>query len=206
MRTESTYRQMELNPAVGDGEMHSPAQVKMQVEQARQQAEFFEQQRDQWETQRRELEQSNEQKALFDANVNEIGMKIHNSVRRLECELESMEREQREVQRVCECFKLHLQILSALQPQNWSTTGFQERLREALPKLDRAENDFHEAYLAGKKYRHTDVFRHKPGEEARDGITWTNIREQMLKGVAFHLPLFLLLLLTWFVYLLVTKL
>ena len=206
MRTESTYRQMELNPQIADGEMHSPERVRMQVEQARQQAEFYEQQRMQWESQRRELEQSNEQKAMFNANLNEVGMKIHNSVRRLEKELESMDREQREIERINECFKRHLQILSALQPQHWSTEGFQERLREALPKLDRAENDFHEAYAEGRRYQHTDIFMHKPGEEAPDKLTWKKIREHMVKGLAFHLPLFLLILLTWLVYYLATTL
>lgn len=206
MRTESTYRQMELNPQIADGEMHSPERVRMQVEQARQQAEFYEQQRMQWESQRRELEQSNEQKAMFNANLNEVGMKIHNSIRRLERELESMDREQREIERINECFKRHLQILSALQPQHWSTEGFQERLREALPKLDRAENDFHEAYAEGRSYRHTTVFMQKPGEEAPDRLTWKKTREYMVKGLAFHLPLFLLLLLTWLVYYLATTL
>ena len=181
--------------------MHSPQQVRMRVEQARQQAEFYEQQRMQLETQRRELELSNEQKAMFSANLNEVGMKLHNSVRRLEQELESMDKEQREVERVAECFKRHLQILSALQPQNWSTEGFQDRLREALPKLDRAENDFEEAYIMGRRFRHTDTFRHKPGVVDKRGISWASIREQLAQGLAFHLPLFLLLLVTWLIYL-----
>ena len=205
-RVEPTYRQMELNPHTADGEMHSPERVRMRVEQARQQAEYYEQQRVQLETQRRELELSNEQKAMFSANLNEVGMKLHNSVRRLERELESMEREQHEVERVSECFKRHLQILSALQPQNWSTEGFQERLREALPKLDRAENDFEEAYSMADHFRHTDTFRHKPcSVEKKEGLSWALIREQLLKGLAFHLPLFLLMLVTWLVYLWATS-
>ena len=200
-RGEPIYRQMELSPHTADGEMHSPQQVRMRVEHVRQQEEFYEQQRMQLESQRRELELSNEQKAMFGANLNEVGMKLHNAVRRLEQELESMDREQREVERVTECFKRHLQILSALQPQNWSTDGFQDRLREALPKLDRAENDFEEAYNMGRRFLHTDTFRHKPGATEKNGICWRSIGEQLLKGLAFHLPLFLLLLITWLIYL-----
>ena len=181
--------------------MHSPQQVRMRVEQARQQAEYYEQQRMQLETQRRELELSNEQKAMFSANLNEVGMKLHNSLRRLEQELESMDREQREVERVAECFKRHLQILSALQPQNWSTDGFQDRLREALPKLDRAENDFEEAYNMGRRFLHTDTFRNKPGTTERQGLSWAVIKEHLVKGLCFHFPLFLLLLITWLIYL-----
>ena len=200
-RGETTYRQMELNPQAADGEMHSPERVRMRVEQARQQAEYFEQQRVQLETHRRELELSNEQKAMFSANLNEVGMKLHNAVRRLEQELESMDREQREVEQVVECFKRHLQILSALQPQNWSTDGFQDRLREALPKLDRAENDFEEAYSMGQNLRHTQTFRHKPGGVERVGLNWELVKVHFVKGLAFHLPLFVLLLITWLVYL-----
>lgn len=204
-RGEPTYRQMELNPQAADGEMHSPERVRMRVEQARQQAEYYEQQRVQLETQRRELELSNEQKAMFSANLNEVGMKLHNAVRRLEQELESMDREQREVEQVTECFKRHLQILSALQPQNWSTEGFQDRLREALPKLDRAENDFEEAYSMGKTFRHTQTFHHKPGATEREKLGWGAVKEYLVKGLAFHLPLFILLLITWLVYLWVSS-
>lgn len=200
-RAEENYRQMELNPHAADGEMHSPDQVRLRVEQARKQAEYFEQQRIHLETQRRELELSNEQKAMFSANLNEVGMKLHNAVRRLEQELESMDKEQREVESINECFKRHLQILSALQPQNWSTDGFQERLREALPKLDRAENDFEEAYSMGRRFRHTDTFQHKPGEQKEMGLTFKELRDHMVKGLAFHIPLFLLLLITWLIYL-----
>ena len=204
-RGEPTYRQMELNPQAADGEMHSPERVRIRVEQAKQQAEFYEQQRVQLETQRRELELSNEQKAKFNADLNEVGMKLHNAVRRLEQEMESMEREQREIERVSTCFKRHLQILSALQPQNWSTEGFQDRLREALPKLDRAENDFEEAYSMGPNFRHTQTFLHKPGVIDKQGLNWSAVKEQLVKGLAFHFPLFLLLLITWLVYLWVTS-
>lgn len=200
-RGERGYRQMELNPQAADGVMHSPERVRMRVEQARQQAEFYEQQRVQLETQRKELELSNEQKAMFSANLNEVGMKLHNAVRRLEQELESMDKEQREVESVNECFKRHLQILSALQPQNWSTDGFEDRLREALAKLDRAENDFNEAYSMGRRFRHTDIFRHKPGVKTDREPLGKTMLHFMVKGFSFHLPLFILLLITWLIYL-----
>ncbi len=199
-RADKPYRQMELNPQMADGAVHSPENVQHQMEQARQQAEFYEQQRAQWEAQRQELAESSEQKAFFDASLNEVGMKLHNAVVRMEHELESMAREQQELAQVTDCLKRHLQILSALQPRNWSPEGFKERLREALPKLDRAENDFNEAYALGKRFRHTRVFLNKPGEEAHQGLSWRNIRDELARGLAFHLPLFLLLLATWLIY------
>ena len=163
------------------------------MEQARQQAEFYEAQRAQWEAQRRELEESNEKKALFNDSLNEIGMKLHNAVRRLEKELESMDREQAEIEQVNECLKRHLQILSSMQPQTWSTEGFNERLNEAIPKLERAANDFEEAYAGA------------PGAENRPQLDWDTLKTQLSQGFFFHLPLFILLLLTWGVYLLVTQ-
>ncbi len=198
-RTDKPYRQMELNPQMADGTAHSPENVHHQMEQARQQAEFYEQQRAQWEAQRLELAENSEQKALFDDYLNEVGMKLHNAVLRMERELESMTREQQELTQVTECLKRHLQILSALQPRNWSPEGFRDRLREARPKLERAENDFNEAYALGRQFRHTDVFLHKPGEEEREGLTWRHIGEELARGLAFHLPLFLLLLISWLV-------
>ncbi len=205
MKQPTTYRQMELNPRMADGEMHAPAQMRQQMEQARQQAEFYEAQRAQWEAQRRELEESNEKKALFNDSLNEIGMKLHNAVRRLEKELESMDREQAEIEQVNECLKRHLQILSSMQPQTWSTEGFNERLNEAIPKLERAANDFEEAYAGAPRYRHTRIFRHKPGAENRPQLDWDTLKTQLSQGFFFHLPLFILLLLTWGVYLLVTQ-
>lgn len=197
MKQAPSYRQMELNPRMADGEMHSPEQMRQQVEQARQQAEFY-------EAQRRELEESNTRKTLFNESLNEIGMKLHNAVRRLDKELESMEREQAEVAQINECLKRHLQILSAMRPQTWSTEGFNERLGEAMPKLDRAINDFEEAYAVPARYRHTEIFRYKPGIEERRGIDWGTLRSKMTQGFFFHLPLFLLILVTWGVYTLIS--
>lgn len=203
MRQDTPYRQMELNPRTADGAMHSPEQVLAEMEKARQQVELLESQKAQWEQQRRLLMRNNEQKALFTEGLNEIGRKVHNAVRRLERELESMEHEQKEVYQACECMQKHLQILSALQPANWSNEGLQERLKEALPKLENAENDFNEIYAVGHKYLHTDIFRYKPGVEEKPGINWRGLRDELLRGLAFHLPLFLLLLATWIVYLIV---
>ncbi len=199
MKQSTSYRQMELNPRIADGELHSPEQMRQQVEQARQQAEYF-------EAQRRELEESTEKKTLFNESLNEIGMKLHNAVRRLEKELESMDREQSEIEQINECLKRHLQILSALRPHNWSSEGFHERLNEAMPKLDRAINDFEEAYACPSRYRHTDTFRYKPGTEQQQGIDWETIRNKMAQGFFFHLPLFLLLLITWGCYTLISLL
>ncbi len=191
---------MELNPQMADDPSHAPENVQHQMEQARQQAEFYEQQRAQWEAQRQELAESSEQKAFFDASLNEVGMKLHNAVVRMERELESMGREQQELAQVTECLKRHLQILSALKPRNWSPEGFKDRLREALPKLDRAENDFNEAYALGRRFRHTKVFLNKPGEESQQGLSWKRMGEELARGLAFHLPLFLLLLASWLIY------
>ncbi len=203
-RPQQPYRQMELSPRAADGELHSPERVREQVEKLRMQAELFEQQRLQSESQSRELEQSTMRKAQFNADLNDVGQRIHNAVRRIERELESMNKEQEELMHVCECLKHHRQILSALQPQVWPPESVSERLREAVPKLDRAENDFNEAYALGRKYRHTDVLHHKPGETPDERLTWRKLREEMAKGLAFHLPLFLLILLSWVTYILIT--
>ncbi len=204
-RLQPPYRQMELSAHMADSEFHSPERVREQVEKLRMQAELYEQQRLQSETQSRELEKNTLRKAHFNADLNELGQKIHNAVRRIERELESMNNEQQELEHVCECFKRHLQILSALQPQMWAPESVTERLREAEPKLDRAENDFDEAYALGKKYRHTDVLLHKPGEIQDEKLTWRKLREDMARGLAFHLPLFLLILLSWVAYILITS-
>lgn len=206
MRQDSTpYRQMELNDRRSEEERLSPEQMRAQMENARRQAEFYEAQRVQWEAQQQALEESKEQRALFNDSLNDIGMRIHNAVKRLEKELESMDREQREATRICECLQRHLQILSSLQPHTWPEAEFSRHLHEALPKLERAENDFQEAYYGGSHYRHTDIFLHKPGEEPRTRFSFASLGEYLAKGFAFHLPLFVLLLLTWLSYLLITS-
>lgn len=193
MQGDIRHRQMELNPRVADGEMHSPEQVRRQMEEARQRAEYY-------AAQQQALEQSNEQKALFTEGLNTIGMRLHNAVTRLEREMQSMDREYQEVRRVYECLNSHLQILSAMQPQNWSTEGFANRLNEAIIKLERAENDFNEAYIGAKRFHHTQVFLNKPGVEEKEGLNWKKVGEHLLNGLAFHLPLFLLILISWTIY------
>lgn len=205
-RTErAPYKQMELTPDAMDNFMHTPERMLEQAERLRQQAEIYEQQRMESETRSRELEESTMRKTGFNADLNELGQRIHNAVRRISREMDSMEREHQEMAQVCDCFQRHLKILSGLQPQHWAPETVKERLREALPKLDRADNDFHEAYACGREYRHTTVFFQKPGEEeAKEQFGAKAIKEEMLRGLAFHLPLFILLLITWAIYSMVT--
>jgi hypothetical protein len=184
---------------MNEEDMHSPEQMRQQVEQARQQAEYY-------EAQRRELEESTERKTLFNESLNEIGMKLHNAIRRLKKEQESMQRELGEISQVRECLDQHLQILSSMNPENWSTEGFHDRLREAMPKLERAANDFEEAYAGAPRYRHTDIFKHKPGAEDRYRPNWKNLRNKLALGFFFHLPLFILILISWGVYQLILTL
>lgn len=203
MRQELPYRQMELGDTSPGAPPLSPDQVREQAEQARLRMEYYEAQRAQYEAQQRAIEENDAQKSLFNAGLNELGMKLHNAVSRLERELESMNREQLELSRITECLRRHLQILSALQPQTWKPAEYQERIAEALPKLERAENDFNEAYVGGNHYRHTDIMRHKPGSDEERRFSPAVLGRQFLKGLAFHLPLFLLLIISWLIYLLI---
>ncbi len=195
---ESPYRQMELSPRTADGEMHTPEQMRQQMEHARRQAAYYEQQS-------KDLAESSEQKILFNDSLNDLGMRLHNATRRLTKEYESMKAEAEEVEIAYKCLSRHLEILSSLQPQTWSPEGFAARLNDAILKLERAENDFNEVFRGGHKYLHTDVFRFKPGEPERKRFGWAKLREKFLEGLAFHLPLFCLLLCTWLVYLLITR-
>lgn len=199
------YRQMEQRQEVPDNFMHTPERMMEQAERLRQQAEIYEQQRLESESLSRELQESTLQKTHFNSDLNEVGQRIHNALRRISREMDSIEREHEEMGQVCECFQRHLQILSSMQPQQWAPETVKERLREAIPKLDRADNDFNEAYACGKKYKHTTIFHSKPGEEEqKEQFGMKAIREELLRGLAFHLPLFLLLLITWGVYALAT--
>ncbi len=204
LRPQSPYRQMELNPHAAGDSMLSPERAREQAEKLRQQAELLEQQRLQAEQHEREQEQNNIRKARFNDELNQTGTSIHNAVRRIERELESMSKEQQELEMVCDCFKHHLQILSALQPERWPSANIAEHLREAQLTLGRAENDFIEAYAYGRKYRHTDVLVNRPGESNTHRLTWTKLKEEMARGLAFHLPLFILILISWIVYTLIT--
>ncbi len=193
-------RQLELNPQVGDGAAHHPHNVNIKVEDARAQAAFYEQRHAQWENQRRELESVNERKAIFSSHLDEVGLKIHNATRRIASEQESIQRELREIDEVQACLTRHLQILSSLDPRDWSPEGLSDRMREAVPRLQRAENDLEEAFYHGRHLRHSRVFDAVSWEGAKQGLTWHKLAEQLLKGLFFHLPLFILLLLSWGVY------
>ncbi|MCD7798211.1 MAG: hypothetical protein LUG84_02215 [Akkermansiaceae bacterium] len=196
---DSPYRQMELNPRLADNERHSPANVNLQVEAAQRQIEDLEQRRRELDAQKKELEKINEQKSEFTEQLNRVGLRLHNSVRRMEKELESIRQEQEDIIQTCKCFKMHIQILSALNPQNWSHEGLHERLIDALPKIERAENDYNEAYSHGAHFRHTSIFR-KKREGRFSSMQSGGIGEQFIQGLAFHLPLACLLLLAWGVY------
>lgn len=196
--SDTPYRQMELNTQIADGLQHSPTNVTLQVEAAQRQIEMLEQRQRELDARKRELEVINAQKEEFSEHLNRIGLQLHNCVRRMEKELESIQREQEDIVQTCQCFRMHIQVLSALQPENWSKDGLRERLQESLPKLQRAENDYTEAFAHGSQFRHTVVFR-KMGASPLS-LTIGSLGRQFLQGLAFHLPLVCLLLAAWGAY------
>ena len=52
-----------------------------------------------------------------------------------------------------------------------------------------------------RPFRHTDIFRHKPGVKTDREPIGKTMLHFMVKGFSFHLPLFILLLITWLIYL-----
>lgn len=195
------FRQMELGSPRGGAERLSSEQMHEQMETARRQAEFYESQRAEWEKQKAQLQENNELRKQFEDELNRIGNNLSIAVKRMKDELDSMEREHDIIGQIFSCLDRHLTILSSLKPEDCPPEHFTQYLAETLPKLERAESDFHEAYYDAKKYRHTDLFFDKPGEEPKNDFSWSVLRREMAKGLAFHLPLFLLMLLTWLIYL-----
>ncbi len=194
-QTNPSYRQMELNPKAADG-AHSAEEAQKSIEHARAQADYYQQQHI-------ELEKTKRDKQLFAAQLNELGMSIHNTTRRLEHEIKTLDSEKEILTEVYQCLTRHLQILSALDPKDWSNEGIKERLLEALPKLDRAENDLNEAYAGTRRYRFTKIFDTDPMATRRWGIDWTQLRAEVLRGLFFHLPLFVLLVMgfgLWYIF------
>ncbi len=200
MRPENPYRPMEYRPTGMEAGVHSAADEQRRMEQARLKAEFYEQQLAQWEARQQQLAEYLQQKDAVNAELNELGMKIRNTVLDLKLERESFDREEKELAKIADCLQRHLTILSALDPLSWTAENFNDKLREELPKLERAENDFHQAYVIGRRFRHSTVFKNKPGEDGSRRLTWKLMGQELARGLAFHLPLFLLLLASWLLY------
>ncbi len=182
-------RQMELNPIEADDRSYSPSQIRQQAEDARAQAAFFEQQQAEWEEQHQELERMKQHKVEFAAQLDELGMKIHNVVRRIENEVKAMDAEKLELKQIHECLSRHLMVLSSLDPTEWSPKGIEERLLNGLTKLDRAENDLQEAFIGEKRYRYVECFKLRPDQGKIWGTTRAQLLDELKKGVFFHLPL-----------------
>ena len=194
-------RQMELNPAASDGAMHSPANVQQQADAARAQAVFYGNPHQQWVAQQEELEEVNSQKALFLASLNEVGMRLHNAKERIAGDMISFDREYQQLAAAKDNLEQHLSILSDLHPKDWSKEGLSSRLRDSLEILDRADNALNEVYYMGRHLQHTDVFQSPVGSlDKKQSITWRDLLEDLLRGFFFHLPLFLLIFSTWFIF------
>ena len=193
------YRQMELNPNIADGEQHSPAQMMRRAEDARQAADYY-------AKQQQILENTNRAKEGLSRAVDELGMLLRTAVVRLEQEEQSMLREVKHIDATCNAFKLHLQKLTAMKPYEWSPEAMDDRLKEAEHILSVAANDFEEAYRKSNHFYHTQIFRYKPGaEEETRTLSWPKFKRLMLKGLAFHLPLFVLLLISWAVWAIISS-
>ncbi len=193
--TSSRPRPTEATPTSAPAATHyTPEQVRRQADDTRAQAAYYEQKQAEWSEQHRELQRLKEDKAEFAAQLDELGMKLHNVVRRLAREIDSMEKEKVELRHYYDNLARHLQVLSGLDPSDWSAANMEQHLLSGLAKLDRAENDLNEAYLADKHFQHTRVFDLHPSENKRWGLSWSKLQDELVRGLFFHLPLCILIL------------
>ncbi len=136
-----------------------------------------------------ERERVRQHKIEFSAQLDELGLKIYNTVQRIERDVKGMNAERDELQQIHSRLSQHLKILSTLHPSKWSANDLEDKLLLALGKLDRAENDLQEAFVGEKRYRYSEAFSVRPDQAKTWGVTMSHLVDELKRGFFFHLPL-----------------
>jgi hypothetical protein len=125
--------------------------------------------------------------------------RIDESVRHIAAERSSMLREVEQLEDIGEAFKGNRQKLDEIIPSDWDN----DTLKKYAPQVEivfrQIESDFDDASAHCQGMKHTEVLC-SPGWKTQLAYNFRMFYWQFLKGLAFHLPLFLLLLIVFLIY------
>lgn len=170
------------------------------MEEAQRKLEELRSQKEELDAYKRRTEEIDRKKAEFIEDQNVVGERLFLATDKIEAELESMRSEMAELEQIRACFKKDLGLLGGIHADSWPQEAVEQHLSRALDVLEACNEDYNDAVDHCLQMKHSKVLTR--AKRKKTGM-WIGLKDgwlQFQQGLAFHLPLVVLLVIVFLVY------
>lgn len=180
IRVRNTQLEMEPDQQTSGGD-----DVDGQLRMAQSQLEELQAQREELERLKQETEKLNHRKRGLISSQVEMTERLGSSVTLIEREIFEMRQEIEDLQQCRDCFAGHLSKIEKLDPESWTRDQMADKLDRALAVVEHAEDEYGQAAEHFSRTRSASIFS---GVRRAKSSAATEFRQQLMRGLAFNLP------------------
>lgn len=194
------YSKMRLSDDPYAETSHNPGNYNDDMEAAQKKLEELRARKEQLDTAKRKAEEIERRKADFIEDQNFIGEQLYIASDKLEMELESMRSEMAELEQIRNCFKRDLATLGSIQAESWAAESMEQQLTRAIEVLDNCNADYNDAVDHCMQMKHSRALTRTKRKKNALLIGAGDFFRQFQQGLAFHIPLAILIALILLIY------
>lgn len=169
------------------------------MEEAQRRLEQLRAQKEELDSFKRRAEEIERKKAEFSEDQNELGERMYLATDKLDAEIESMRAEIGELEQIKACFKKNLAVLGGIHADSWPQEAVEQQLSRALDVLDNCNDDYNDAVDHCMQMKHCKVLTRTRRKKSNAMISAKEAIHQFQQGLAFHLPLVILLAIVYLI-------
>lgn len=173
--------------------------VDGQLRMAQTQLEELQAQREELERLKQETEHLNHRKRGLISSQVEVTERLSSSITLVEREIHEMRQEIEDLDQCRVCFANHLKKIEKLNPESWTRDQIAEKLDRAMAIVEHADDEYAQAAEHFSRTRSAPIFS---GARRASRSPGGEFRQQFMRGLAFNLPLILMALFGFVLYLL----
>lgn len=169
------------------------------MEEAQRKLEQLRAQKEELDAFKRRAEEIERRKAEFSEDQNELGEKMYLATDKIDSEIESMRTEIAELEQIRACFKKNLAALGGIHPDSWPQEVVEQQLPRAFEVLENCSDDYNDAVDHCMQMKHCKVLTRTKRKKSSAMIGFKEGLLQFQQGLAFHLPLVVLLVVVYLI-------
>ena len=182
IRVRNSELEMDYEPQPSDD-------VDGRLRLAQTQLEELQAQREELERMKQETEQLNYRKRGLISTQVEVSERLSSTITLIEREIHEMREEVEDLDQCRVCFVNHLKKIEKLNPESWTRDQLAEKLDRSMAIVEHADEEYAQAAEHFSRTRSAPIFS---GARRVSRSVRQEFGQQMLRGLAFNLPLILL--------------
>lgn len=174
------------------------------MEEAQRKLEQLRAQKEELDAFKRRVEEIERQKYEFVEEQNDLGQEMYLAVDKIDAEVESMRSEIAQLEKIRSGLKKNLGILGGIHADSWPQDSVEHQLNRAVEVLETCREDYNDSVDFCMQMKHSKVLTRTRRKKSNVWISFKEGWYRFQQGLAFHVPLVILLAIIYVIHQLLT--